>query len=105
MPSIGFTLGDNRVIVKEHKTGLDIYVNGKCLALVDLFYLMEDGADELDGEEEFAQVVLYTGDDGQDPLAHVRWYENRIEVSLDQSYGWDGKDRGVYREFRTEELE
>jgi len=82
--------------IEQGRYGVDIYVNGKCLADVDLFYFSpewnERGADckEPDETDErskersgFPQINLYTGADIGDHAGYVRWVDGEVVVVSD----------------------
>lgn len=65
--------------IKVERCGFGAYisVNGKCLALIDLYHLSPSSDEKGDGPG-FPQVVIYTGNDGDDSAAHIRWLEDEV---------------------------
>jgi hypothetical protein len=82
--------------IERSPYGIYIHVNGKRIAMVDLFYFSprwksQAAADEEPHEIEdrlkqgsdLPQIVLYIGDEHNDPIAHVRWKDGKVMIESD----------------------
>ena len=99
---IGICGSDGSVIgtiqVEETYFGAYIYVNGRCLAMVDLYYMQIK-----DPDRRYPQLVVYTGDDDDNPLMHIQWrHDGRVEAQVDA--GWGGMKHELNREEMQHEL-
>ena len=73
--------GKGVVEIEEGSYGAYIWVNGKCLALVDLFYLSDAGQDI---KEPHPALVFYEPDTHEDALGGVHWFHDEIEVYVER---------------------
>jgi hypothetical protein len=70
------------ITIEEGTFGAWISVNGKCVAMIDLFYLSESGeGTEFEG---FPQIAIFNG--GDDPVGHVLLMENMVRVRFEQPF-------------------
>lgn len=78
--------------IERSPFGVYIYVNGKCLLQVDLFYLSDawkEQANEWEPPEclkhgsDFPAVEIYSGKDTDDPFASVRWLKDKVVLWSD----------------------
>lgn len=75
-----------KVIVARDDSGLLIYINGRCLAKVDLFASSTECQEivQPDQRQECAQIILYTGEQHDDPLGHVRWLPDQAQFLVNR---------------------
>jgi hypothetical protein len=68
--------------VEREVYGLSIYVNGKCMVMVDLYYFSPEAHGELANNEKLdqLQLVLYSGEDTEDELGYVSWKGHELAV-------------------------
>jgi hypothetical protein len=84
------------VQIKQSRYGLDIYINGKCLAEVDLFFFSPEWTGQsAEGKEPdktedrpkeksgMPQITLYTGADTDDQAGYVRWVDGQVVMLSD----------------------
>lgn len=69
-----------RVKIEEGAYGPWISVDGRCVAMIDLFHQTEDGEDE---HGRYPQVVIYNGDDYDDPVCHAMILKDRVRVRFE----------------------
>lgn len=75
--------GKGVVEIEEGSYGPYIWVNGKCLALVDLFYLSEAERGESERELHPA-LVLYEPDTHEDAFGGIHWFHDEIKVYIER---------------------
>jgi hypothetical protein len=91
--------GEGKIVIERGSYGAYIHINGKCLALADLFYFSRACKEIEDdpGLRDFSQMVLYSSREGDDPLGYVHWWEDKAEILVehdlmeyneDPSYGF-----------------
>ena len=94
---IGYQINEQEakgeIKIERAPYGVYISINGKCLAMVDLFYFSDEWKaadrdavgklDVLDHGSDFPQLVIYSGNDNDDPLATVRWLKDKVVVWSD----------------------
>jgi len=84
------------IMFERSAYGLYVYINGKCLAQIDLFYFSPDWKERTPDDEEphetedrlrqgsdFPQIVIYSGDIKDDVFAHVRWKGIQVVIESD----------------------
>ncbi len=70
------------ITVEEGAFGAWISVNGKVVAMIDLFYLSESGeGTEFEG---FPQIALFNG--GSDPVAHVMLMGDIVRTRFERPF-------------------
>lgn len=65
-----------KILIEPGPYGVNISVNGGCLAMVDLFHMAGEG-------RKYPQLVIYTTDDTDEPLGHIRWMEETVVAEFD----------------------
>lgn len=77
---------EGKGVVQFERGGYGPYikVNGRLIALVDLFYLSEMGESE-DGSPGFPQICAYPQTEGSEAVAKVRFHDDRVIVLVDSN--------------------
>ena len=72
------------IIIERVSSGIYIHINGRCLALIDLYACGHEYQANVQPEEprDYPQIIFYTGNDGDDPLGHVRWFANQCQAEF-----------------------
>jgi hypothetical protein len=76
--------GKGKILIERGANGAYIWVNGKCLAMVDLFYYSDEcksGARQGD-PLDFPQLIFYT--EGDEALGRIRWLEGATQLLVDR---------------------
>lgn len=58
-----------------------IYVNDRCVAMIDLFHLTDDGGDE---HGKYPQIVIFADHENDDPVAHAMILEGKVMVRFER---------------------
>jgi len=70
------------IVVERGAYGLYIWVDGECLALIDLFYLSPANDNEEPHKKHPAIHLYQPGED--DALGSVHWYPDRTEIMMER---------------------
>ena len=76
--------GKGKIVIERGANGAYIWVNGKCLAMIDLFYYSDEcksGA-RPDDPLDFPQVIFYT--DGDEAFGRIRWLDGATQLLVDR---------------------
>jgi len=76
--------GKGQIVVERGSYGAYIWVNGKCLALVDLFTFSPEYKKACDpgDDRDYPQIVFYQPEEDES-LGHVRWLPDRTEIFVE----------------------
>lgn len=75
--------GKGKIVIERGANGAYIWVNGKCLAMIDLFYYSDEcksGARQGD-PLDFPQLIFYT--ESEETLGRIRWLDGATQLLVD----------------------
>jgi hypothetical protein len=76
--------GKGKIVIERGANGAYIWVNGKCLAMIDLFYYSDEcksGARQGD-PLDFPQLIFYA--EGDQALGRIRWLDGATQLLVDR---------------------
>lgn len=80
-----------------------IYVNDRCVAMIDLFHLTDNGEDE---HGKYPQVVIFADHENDDPVAHAMILEEKVMVRFERHHDWFWENgRNLIVEVKNDEVE